>query len=281
MRGAVIVRAGEPFRIEQLDLDEPRAGEVRVRMLAAGVCHSDLHVRDGEWPRPGPILAGHEGAGVIDAVGPSVDRRLVGRPVALNWLAPCLGCRSCRRGRPWACTGSAALEHRMPDGSTRVHRSDGTDVLPYCGLGTMADAAVVPIEAAIALPGGVPPEVAALIGCCVATGVGAVVNTARVPAGSAVVVIGLGGVGLSIVMGAALAGAARIVAVDRVPEKLDRARAVGATHGVMAADREGTDAAIREAAGGEPDFVFEAIGLSATIEQAIELLPPGGTAVLV
>lgn len=277
----MITASGEPFRVEGLDLDEPRAGEVRVTMLASGVCHSDLHVRDGEWPRAGPFVAGHEGAGLIEAGGPGVDRSMIGRLVALNWLVPCHDCASCRWNRPWACTGSAALHHRMADGTTRLHRADGSDVLPYCGLGTLAEAAVVPVGAAIPLPAGVPPEVAALIGCCVATGVGAVTNTARVPAGSSVVVIGLGGVGLSAVMGAVLAGAGRIVAVDRVTAKLERAGELGATHTVLAEERSETDAAIRDAAGGEPDFVFEAIGLRTTIEQAIGLISPGGTAVLV
>jgi S-(hydroxymethyl)glutathione dehydrogenase/alcohol dehydrogenase len=281
MRAAVIAQASEPFLVEDLRLDEPLAGEVRVRMLASGVCHSDLHVRDGEWPRAGPLVAGHEGAGLVEAVGSGVEAALVGRLVALSWLAPCLRCASCRRGRPWACTGSAALRHLLPDGTTRIHRPDGSDVLPYCGIGTLAEAAVVPVEAAIPLPDGIGPDVAALIGCCVATGVGAVVNTARVPAGSTVVVIGLGGVGLSAVMGAVLAGAGRIVAVDRVASKLERARELGATAGVVATDRAATDRAIRGACGDGPDFVLEAIGLPATIEQAIELLPPGATAVLV
>src|ERR671915_2175640 len=110
MRAAVIVEAGPPSRVETLLFDPPRDGEVLVRMAASGVCHSDLHVRDGEWPRPGPLVAGHEGAGVVEAVGTRVDEALVGRLVALHWLAPCLRCTSCRRGRPWACTGSAALQ---------------------------------------------------------------------------------------------------------------------------------------------------------------------------
>jgi S-(hydroxymethyl)glutathione dehydrogenase/alcohol dehydrogenase len=286
MRAAVIVEPGLPFEVENLLLDEPGPGEVAVRMFASGVCHSDLHIRDAEWPRPGPVVAGHEGAGMVERVGVGVEPDLVGRLVALNWLAPCLRCPSCRRGRPWACTGSAALRDELPGGVvTRLRRPNGTPVLPYCGIGTMAEASVVPVEAAVPLPDGVAPEVAALIGCCVATGVGAVVNTARVPAGASVVVIGLGGVGLSAVMGAALAGAGRIVAVDRVEAKLDRARELGATAGVVAgvvaSARGETNAAILGAAGGSPDFVFEAIGLPATIEQAIELLPPGGTAVLV
>ena len=155
-------------------------------------------------------------------------------------------------------------------------------MLSYCGIGTMAGATVVPEAAAIALPDGVDPAVAALIGCCVTTGVGAVLKTAAVPAGASVAVIGLGGVGLSCVMGAALAGAARIVAIDRVEAKLDVARDLGATDGLLATDdRAATVEALRDLTDGGPDFVFEAIGRPATVELAIEALPLGGTAVLV
>lgn len=281
MRAAVIERPGSAVRVEELDLGEPRAGEVRVRMLASGVCHSDLHVRDGEWERPGPIVLGHEGAGLVEATGPGVTSPRVGQLVALTWYAPCLRCSACQAGRQWACSDSPSVRHRMRDGTTRLHRPDGSDVLAYLSIGTFAEAEVVPAEAAVPMPDGTPPEVAALIGCCVSTGVGAVTKTAGVEPGASVVVFGLGGVGLSVVMGAVLAGAARIVAVDRVPAKLGLARELGATAGVLATDREATLAAIREATGGGPDFAFEAIGLPATIEQAIEVLPPGGTAVLV
>ncbi|MEW6225779.1 MAG: alcohol dehydrogenase catalytic domain-containing protein [Chloroflexota bacterium] len=284
IQAAVIERAGVPTIIETLRLDDPHPGEVLVRMTASGVCHSDLHVRDGHWERPGPIVMGHEGAGIIEAVGEGLDPRLVGRPVALTWLAPCLRCRACQRGRQWLCTGSPALHHAQADGTTRLTRPDGSPVLAYLSIGTMASAQVVPATAVVPMPDGVPPEVAALIGCGVATGVGAVTRTAQVPAGSTVAVIGLGGVGLSCVMGAALAGARRIVAVDVNRSKIDLAGTLGATHWVEA-DPETphrTIDAIREAAGdGGPDFVFEAIGLPATIEQAIGALPPGGTAVLV
>jgi S-(hydroxymethyl)glutathione dehydrogenase / alcohol dehydrogenase len=281
VRAAVAERSGEALRIEELVLDAPRVDELLVRMLASGVCHSDLHVRDGEWQRPGPVVLGHEGAGVVEAVGPGGDRSLVGRLVALTWYAPCGSCAACLARRPWLCSGSSALRHRLPDGRTPLHRPDGTDVLAYCGIATFGEAIVVPSAAAVPMPEGITAEVAALIGCCVSTGVGAVRKTARIPAGASVVVLGLGGVGLSAVMGAALAGADPIVAVDRVPAKLARARDVGATHGVVARDRAATDAAIRDATGGAPDFVLEAIGLRATIEQAVELLAPGGTAVLV
>jgi S-(hydroxymethyl)glutathione dehydrogenase/alcohol dehydrogenase len=284
IRAAVIERAGVAPVIETLRLDDPRAGEVLVRMTASGVCHSDLHVRDGEWQRPGPIVIGHEGAGVVEAVGDGVDPALVGRAVALSWYAPCLRCRECQRGRQWVCRGSPSLRHAQADGTTRVGRPDGTPVLAYCAIATMSTAQVVPETAVIPMPDGVPAEVAALIGCGVSTGVGAVLRTADVEAGASVVVIGLGGVGLSVVMGAALASAGRIVAVDTNPEKLSLATTLGATHVVPAdpAHEAGTLAAIAEATGdGGPDYVFEAIGLPATIEQAIRALPPGGTAVLV
>jgi S-(hydroxymethyl)glutathione dehydrogenase/alcohol dehydrogenase len=282
IRAAVLREAGEPAVIESLTLAEPRAGEVRVRIGASGVCHSDLHVRDGDWPRPMPIAMGHEGAGVVEAVGPGVHSLSVGQPVALSWLVPCGACRSCRAGRVWACVESPSFRHRMPDGATVLAGRDGVAVLSYCGIATMAEATVVPVSAAIPMPAGVDPAVAALIGCCVTTGVGAVLKTAAVPAGSSVAVIGLGGVGLSCVMGAAIAGASRIVALDRVPEKLDAARNVGATDGLVGTgDRAATIAALRELTDGGPDFVFEAIGRVDTVELAIEALPLGGTAVLV
>ena len=170
----------------------------------------------------------------------------------------------------------------MSDGATVFATREDEPILSYCGIGTMAGATVVPAAAAVPLPDGVDPGVAALIGCCVSTGVGAVLKTAEVPAGASVAVIGLGGVGLSCVMGAALAGASRIVAIDRVEAKLDVARTVGATDGLVATDdRPAMIDALRDLTDGGPDYVFEAIGRVATVELAIESLPLGGTAVLV
>jgi S-(hydroxymethyl)glutathione dehydrogenase / alcohol dehydrogenase len=282
VRAVVLDEAGSPARIETLELIEPRAGEVRVRVQASGVCHSDLHVRDGEWERPTPMVMGHEGAGVIEAVGPGVTLR-VGQPVALSWLIPCGSCRACRADRPWACSASPSSRHRLLDGTIPYRRAaSGTPVLAYCAIATMAEATVVPAAAAIPIPDGVDPAVAALIGCCVTTGVGAVLKTAEVQPGASVAVIGLGGVGLSCVMGASLAGATRIVAMDRVADKLERARDVGATDGILAGDdRAATIEALRDLTDGGPDYVFEAIGLASTVELAIEALPIGGTAVLV
>ena len=287
MRAAVLDRPGVASRIEELDLAAPRAGEVLVRMGASGVCHSDLHVRDGEWDRPGPMVMGHEGAGTVEALGAGVDTATtdlaVGRLVALAWTIPCGRCRSCTGGRPWECPDSPSYTHRMPDGTSRLSRpADGGEVLSYCAIGTMAGAQVVPAAAAIPMPDGTPAAIAALIGCCVATGVGAVTKTVPVAPGSSVAVIGLGGVGLSAVMGAALAGAGRIVAVDRVAAKLDLARDIGATDGIVAGDdASATVAAIWDATGGGPDVCVEAIGLPSTIETAIGCLPNGGTALLV
>ena len=281
-RAAVLRTIDGPTTVEDLVVAEPRAGEVRVRVQASGVCHSDLHVRDGDWPRPTPMVMGHEGAGVVEATGPGVSGLSVGQPVALSWLVPCGVCRSCRAGRPWACPDSPSFRHRMSDGATVFATREDEPILSYCGIGTMSGATVVPAAAAVPLPDGVDPGVAALIGCCVSTGVGAVLKTAEVPAGASVAVIGLGGVGLSCVMGAALAGASRIVAIDRVEAKLDVARTVGATDGLVATDdRPAMIDALRDLTDGGPDYVFEAIGRVATVELAIESLPLGGTAVLV
>jgi Zn-dependent alcohol dehydrogenase len=280
-RAAVLEQPGTPSRIEDLELADPGPGEVRVRMLASGVCHSDLHVRDGEWNRPGPIVLGHEGAGIVETLGPGVDGLAVGQPVALSWLVPCGVCRACASGRPWACPNSPSFRHRMPDGGARWRRSTGEDVLTYCAIGTLAEAEVVPAAAAIPIPEGVDPAAAALIGCCVATGVGAVTKTAAVPEGASVAVIGLGGVGLSSVMGAVLARAGQVVAIDRVASKLAAATSVGASETILAGEATATLEQLRDLTDGGPDFVFEAIGRRETIELAIRALPLGGTAVLV
>jgi len=231
---------------------------------------------------PGGSLTRAAHLAMLLGVFPVAFGVMVGQPVALSWLVPCGVCRSCRAGRPWACPDSPSFRHRMPDGATVLATDDGDAVLSYCGIGTMAGAAVVPEAAAIALPDGLDPTAAALIGCCVSTGVGAVVKTAALPAGASVAVIGLGGVGLSCVMGAALAGATRIVAIDRIEAKLAVATTVGATDEIRATpDRQATIDALRDLTDGGPDFIFEAIGRTDTVELAIEALPLDGTAVLV
>jgi len=277
----VLDRPGETLRLEEVRLDPPGPGEVRVRMLASGVCHSDLHVVDGEWGNPGPIVLGHEGCGEITQTGDGVRDTRLGTRVVLNWYAACQTCDNCRSGRPWTCQQTRSIDHLMPDGTTRLHRSDGSDLLAYLGLGTFSTEAVVPASAAVPIPDGVPPEVAALIGCSVSTGVGSVLRTAQVPAGASAAVFGLGGVGLSILLGLKLAGALEIVAVDRIQTKLDLATDLGATSTVLAGEPGATVRLVREHTGGGADFAFEAVGLRDTTEQAVGVLRPGGTAVLV
>ena len=281
MRAAVLRAPGEPLVVEDLELDPPRAGEVEVRILAAGVCHSDLHRARGDWDVHGLMVLGHEAAGVVESVGDGVTSVGPGQRVVLSWHYPCLRCEQCARGRQWLCTGSRAPEHLQADGSTRLHRRDGTGVLAYLCVGAFGERTIVPAQAAVPVDASVSPEIECLVGCCVSTGVGAVLNTASVPSGSSVAVIGLGGVGLSVVMGAALADAAPIVAVDKVEAKLELARELGATHTIAASDPTTTRRAIRKATGDGADFVFEAIGLASTIEVAFASLAPSGAAVIV
>jgi S-(hydroxymethyl)glutathione dehydrogenase / alcohol dehydrogenase len=279
VRAAVFTGVDRPLEIERLEIAGPGPGEVAVRIEASGLCHSDLHVMLGEWTEEPPMVLGHEGCGVVEAVGEGVHRFAPGDRVVLCWYAPCGECARCRSGRPWICTDTPANASLMPDGTTRLRRPDGSPVRAYLNVGSLGNRAVVPESGAIRVDASLPADVGSLIGCGVATGVGAVLNTAAVQAGQSVVVIGCGGVGLSAVMGAALAGASPIVAVDLHDEKLDLARDVGATHGVRGGD--GADAEIAAIIPGGPDHVFEAIGLRSTIEWAFSLLPMGGTATLV
>ena len=278
MRAAVFQDPATGISFEELTVDPPRPGEVEVRMIAAGVCHSDLHTRNGDWPLDRPTVLGHEGAAEVTSLGEGVTGLAPGDRVILSWNAPCSRCMSCVTGRPWLCVDNGAYENAMADGTTRLHRASGEDVWPYCGVGVFCERTIVPASAAIRVPRETPAAVAALIGCAVATGVGAAVNTARVEPGSAVVVVGCGGVGLSVVMGAALAGATPLIAVDSNPAKLELARDLGATHAVLA---EGAPREIASIVPAGPDYVFEAVGAQATLQLAGSLVPRGGTLVLV
>ncbi|GBC87450.1 S-(hydroxymethyl)mycothiol dehydrogenase [bacterium HR12] len=282
VRAAVLERAGEPLRIEELELPEPGPGQVLVRMAASGVCHSDLHQALGDWGETGPVVLGHEGSGVVEALGPGVEGLRPGQLVALNWFVACGACRPCRVGRPWACAETLVLEDRLPDGSRPFRRPDGTEVASQLGLGTFAEAAIVAAGAAVPVPEGTPPEVAALIGCGVTTGAMSVLRAGQVGPGESVVVIGLGGVGLSAVMGAVVAGASPIVGVDLAPAKLERAADFGATAAVSAeGDPAEVAARVREAVGDEPDHVVVAVGDARAVELGIELAGHGGTVLVV
>jgi S-(hydroxymethyl)glutathione dehydrogenase/alcohol dehydrogenase len=278
VRAAVLSAAHAPVVVESVNLEAPRAGEVLVRYRASGVCHSDLHVVDGDWERPMPVVLGHEGAGLVEAVGPGVQHVRPGDQVVLTWLYPCGACALCARGRSWLCESSTAHQHVLADGSTRFSRPGGSALFQYLAIGTLAEAAVVPAAACVPMPKEVPSDVAAMIGCGVATGVGAVFNTARVTPGSAVCVVGCGGVGLSAVMGAALAGAHPIVAVDLAAAGRQLAKDVGATHAVPATGEWPRE--VRARTGGV-DFAFDCIGSPRVVRSLTRTLLPGGTIVLV
>lgn len=277
-RAAVHPGAGDRLVIQTLDLADPGPGEVLVRLKASGVCGSDLHVLNGEWDLPSPTVMGHEGAGVVEALGDGVRDVAVGDHVVLSWYYPCRRCTACARGKAWACTGTRSGECLLPDGTTRLTR-DGEVVYPYLAVGTMSEYTVVPESAAIRIPDEVPFDVASLIGCSITTGVGAVTNNAGVEAGASAVVVGCGGVGLAVIMGLRLAGADPIIAVDLSEEKLAAARSFGATH-TLAGSGDVT-VEVGELTGGGADYVFEVIGRTATIEQVPGMLATGGTGVLV
>ena len=271
-RGAVFHGAGRPATVDELRLADPARNEVRVRMAAAGVCHSDLHVVDGEWERPTGIVLGHEGAGWVESIGEDVKGLEIGDLVVLAWTAPCGTCMACERGEPWLCARPDGAGHRLGSELQRLHTPTGEPIGAYSGIGTFAEHQVVARSAAIKIDPRTPPEIAALIGCAVTTGIGAVRNTAKVQAGESVAVIGLGGVGLSAVMGANSLGAHPITAIDTSPAKLELAVQAGAHRTLLAEETT-------QAAGA--DHVLECIGLTETVELAIDLARPGGTVTLV
>jgi len=281
MRAAVFAAVGKPLRVEDLTLEAPRAGEVRVRLVSAGVCHSDLHVVDGDWRHHTPIVLGHEGAGVVVEVGEGVGDVAVGDHVIVSWMPSCGTCGQCAGGRPWLCeTALEAMEtDTLPDGTTRLRRTDGSAVHQYLAAGVFAEEAVIPAGGAVKVRDDAPLESVSIIGCAVATGFGAVVNTAHVERGARVAVIGLGAVGLSAVQGAVHAGASAVIAVDVEGWKLDAARTFGATEVV---DARTTDpvTAVSELCGGA-DYAFECAGMAETAEQAVAMLDTHGAAVIV
>ncbi len=280
-RTAVLQAVGAPIVVENLNLLPPRAGELLVKIQAAGVCHSDWHLVSGATQHPLPVALGHEGAGVVVETGAGVTRFQVGDAVCLNWAPACGDCFYCLHASPSLC--ETYLEPiwagTLLDGSTRYRRPDGQPVYHYCGLGCFSDYVVVPEQSCVALPGPVPPAVAALIGCAVTTGVGAVLNTAQLRPGSSAAIFGAGGVGMSMVLGARLAGAARILVVDRAPAKAALALRLGATHFVLAGETAVEQ--IRALTGGRgADYTFEAVGLPEVQELCLAAARPGGTVVL-
>lgn len=282
MRAAVLEGYGDrPVVVDDVEIEAPHAGEVQVRVRHCGVCHSDLSVAEGALPAPVPCILGHEAAGVVEAVGPGVTAVGPGDRVVLTPCPPCGQCYFCQRGEFSICVNSASLmTSTLPDGGTRLRHRDR---LLYRGLavGGFAELATVQEQAAVKVPDGVPLDVACVIGCAVQTGVGAVINTAAVEPGATVLVTGLGAVGLSIVQGAVLAGASRIVASDPVEARRDAAERFGATDLVDPADA-GVDEVVRSVTGGVGvDYAFEAAGRASLIELGLQATRAGGTTVVV
>jgi S-(hydroxymethyl)glutathione dehydrogenase / alcohol dehydrogenase len=279
IQAALLVRTGEPLDVSAIDLDEPGPGEVLVRLAASGVCHSCLHIMDGSmtWPEL-PVVLGDEGAGTVEQVGPGVTTVAPGDHVILSWSPSCGRCRYCATGRPQLC------ERRPPrglmaDGTVRRHRR-GVDVA-HMGPATYATHTIVSSDSAIRIRHDMPLDKAALIGCAVTTGTGAVINTARVPAGASLAIFGAGGIGLNAVQGGRLCGAFPLIAVDVADNKLEFARGLGATHTLNSRHTDPV-AAIRELTSGRgAEFTVVAVGNSMAIQQAWDALAPGGTCVVI
>jgi S-(hydroxymethyl)glutathione dehydrogenase/alcohol dehydrogenase len=280
---AVVFRdPSTPIEFTDVDLAGPKRGEVRVKIAAAGVCHSDLHVKRGDWDAPAPLVMGHEGSGVVVELGQGVTSLAVGDHVVLSWVPPCGECRYCRSGHEARCQKVAtevAPKGVLFDGTSRLSK-DGETLHHYLGVSSFAEEVVVPASGAVKVRDDAPLDAIAVVGCAVATGVGAVVNTAAVEPGATVAVIGCGGVGLNVVQGAKLAGAERIIAIDVLADKTALAVQFGATDRINAADGDAVELLFDLLPDGV-DYAFDAIGHTATTEQAIRMLGLGGAAVVV
>ena len=271
----------KPLSIEEVNLAPPKTVELLVRIAGAGLCHSDLSMINGDRPRPVPIALGHEGSGEIVEVGTAIDDVRVGDHVVFQFSASCGRCRRCLEGRPQVCERASAAKAagELMAGGSRITSLNGERISHHSGLSCMAEYAVVDRGSVVVIDKDLPLADAALFGCAVITGVGAVVNTARIRAGDSVAIIGLGGVGLSGVLGAKLAGAETIIAIDREPAKLEIARSVGATHVVCARDADCIEQ-VRALSGGGVDYAFELAGSIEAMTAAYAIVKHGGTVVV-
>lgn len=271
----------KPLVIEELDLDGPGPGEVLVRIKAAGLCHSDLSTINGSRPRPTPMALGHEAAGIVEELGPGVDDLKPGDHVVLVFVPSCGRCGPCAEGRPALCEPGAAanLAGTLISGQRRM-RLDGQEVHHHVGVSAFAERAVVSRNSLIPIDKSLPLEEAALFGCAVLTGSGAVLNTAKLPAGASMAVVGLGGVGLSALLAGVLMGSRRIVAIDKLDDKLALARQLGATDAFNANDPDCVER-VREATGGGVDYGFEMAGTVEAMETAYKITKRGGVTVTI
>jgi S-(hydroxymethyl)glutathione dehydrogenase/alcohol dehydrogenase len=277
---AVVTSENDKYSVEEVTIDPPKAGELVIKMAATGVCRSDLSVINGTIPLPKPIVLGHEGAGIVDAVGEGVTEFAVGDHVILSFVPACGSCFFCEQLEPHLCNAGAP-DGKMLDGTSRVHRQDGSDLGVMQFLGCMAEYAVVPAISLRKIDASVPLDKAALIGCGVMTGVGAATNTAKVTPGSTTAVFGCGGVGLSVIQGCRIAGARQIIAVDVADNKLEMAKHFGATDVVNASVDNGVMKCKELTGGFGPDFTFEAAGVPQLMADANTAVRRGGIATIV
>ncbi len=276
MKAAVCREHGKPLVIEDLELDAPHAGEVRVRISACAICHSDIIYMDGGWGGELPAVYGHEAAGVVEQVGPGVTSVKPGDHVVVTLIRSCGHCFFCAQGDPHIC------ETRFPlDSNSPLHGEGGEKVVHGLRTGAFAEYAVVDASQVVAIPDSVPLDSASLLACGVITGLGAVVNTAEVAPGSSVVVIGTGGVGLNSVQGAALSGARTIIAIDLSDDKLAAAKEFGATHGINSGNEDALSIVRSITDGRGADYVFVTVGSTRAIEQSVDLARRGGTVCIV
>ncbi len=280
LKAAVLYEPHKPMQVVALTQQAPRSGEVKVRIGAAGICASDHHVMIGTAKFPMPIVLGHEGAGIVEAVGENVTAVKLGQRVILSFVPSCGFCRSCRTGTPQLCDTHRATGTRQFDGTTRLTDAQGREVFQYTKMGVFGETIITPQQACYAMPDDVPMEVAALIGCSVTTGVGAVINQPGIRAGMTVAVFGCGGVGLNVLQGARLLNASRIIAVDIHDHKLEFAYKFGATDVVNAKSQDAARV-IKEMTDGGVDFAFDSFGSARTTASAYDATRKAGTTVVV
>ena len=276
MRAAICYEFGKPLRVEEVTLDPPQRGEVKIRVEATAICHSDVHYMKGEWAIKLPFIPGHETAGIVEAVGEDVTMAQPGDRVVVSLLRSCGRCEYCQSGMPQHCSAKWPM-----DTENRIVNMHGDRVKAGTRVGGFAEYAIVDQSQVVRLPDEIGLEPAALLACGVITGVGAVVNTAHVEPGSTVVIMGAGGVGLNAVQGAALTGAGRIITVDLLDNKLEAAKKFGATAVVNAAQVDVMEAVLALTHGRKVDHVIVTVGSDAAIQQALGVVRPGGTVTLV
>jgi Zn-dependent alcohol dehydrogenase len=280
-KAAVLYEAGSELEVKEIGVDDPREGEVQVRVSAAGLCHSDLSMIEGKIPQQLPVVPGHEAAGIVEQVGPGVTALSPGDSVLLVYRASCGKCRYCAKGRRGLCDYGKRIRAtgKLLDGTSRFHDGD-VDLHHFSGVSAFSELVVVPESGAVKVDPDLPRDVLSVVGCAVLTGFGAVTNAASVQAGESAIVIGCGGIGLNVLQACRVVGANPIIAVDRSPETLELSRSFGATDVIQAGEGD-VVAAVQEITGDGADYAFEAVGAPGLVEEALAAVRPGGTVIAI